>query len=110
MYTFSMKIVVTHNSPDWDAITSVWLLKRFLPGWEDAITQFVPAGERFKNEQVAHENFAGSLLQLSKAVEEIGNDEVIHVDTGLGVLDHHQTDDKSISAAGLTWEYVKDQR
>ena len=44
-----MKVVVTHSSPDLDAITSVWLIKRFLPGWEDANIQFVPAGERIGN-------------------------------------------------------------
>ena len=41
-----MKIVVTHTSPDMDAITSVWLIKKFLPGWETATVRFVPAGER----------------------------------------------------------------
>ena len=44
-----MKIIVTHASPDMDAITSVWLIRKFLPGWEDAKIQFVPAGERIGN-------------------------------------------------------------
>ena len=44
-----MKVVVTHSSPDLDAIASVWLIKKFLPGWEEATVQFVPAGERIGN-------------------------------------------------------------
>lgn len=92
-----MKIIVTHSSPDWDAISSVWVLKRFLPGWENASIQFVPAGQRvapFKGES---------------AIEKIGNDEVIHVDTGMGPLDHHQTSDKSVCGASRSWDFVKSQ-
>ncbi len=97
-----MKIVVTHNSPDWDAITSVWLIKRLLAGWEEAAVQFVPAGERIKNSEFRIHN-----SELEDQIEKIGQNEVIHVDTGLGPLDHHQTDDKNTSAASLTWEHVK---
>lgn len=89
-----MKIIVTHSSPDWDAISSVWVLKRFLPGWENASVQFVPAGGRvapFRGEE---------------PIEKIGNDEVIHVDTGMGPLDHHQTSDKSVCGASRSWEYA----
>ena len=46
-----MKIVVTHTSPDLDAIVSVWLIKKFLPEWQDARSEFVQAGDRL------HENF-----------------------------------------------------
>jgi hypothetical protein len=91
-----MKIIVTHSSPDWDAITSVWVLKRFLPGWENASIQFVPAGQRV------------ATLRGEDAIEHIGNDEVIHVDTGMGPLDHHQTSDKTVCGASRSWEYVKE--
>jgi hypothetical protein len=37
----------------------------------------------------------------------LGEDEVIHVDTGLGPLDHHQIQDTTVSAASLTWDYVR---
>src|SRR5437764_1218415 len=95
-----MKIIVTHASPDWDAITSVWLLKRFLEGWEKAEVQFVPAGERLRK--------ASSVKrQALSVIELIDENEVIHVDTGLGPLDHHQTSDKNVCAASLTWEYVR---
>lgn len=92
-----MKIIVTHTSPDLDAITSVWLIKKFLPGWENAHLQFVPAGERIKGSKP------------KDVIEQMGEDEVIHVDTGLGPLDHHQTDDQDVCAASLTWDFVKTQ-
>ena len=95
-----MKIIVTHTSPDWDAIGSVWLLKKFLAGWQDAKVEFVPAGQRSKRldglEEVPYE-----------AVIRVGEDEIIHVDTGLLPLDHHQTSDKSVCGASLVWDYVQ---
>jgi hypothetical protein len=99
----TMKIIVTHTSPDWDAIGSVWLLKRYLPGWSDAAVKFVPAGLRLEKSTLMSDAGVGD------PVEKIGNDEVIHVDTGLGPLDHHQTSDKSISGAGLVWRYILEQ-
>lgn len=96
-----MKIVVTHTSPDWDAITSVWVIKRFLPGWNEAEVKFVNAGERLSN----HKFDAKS----TDPIEKIGDDEVIHVDTGLGVLDHHQTSDDKVCGASLSWDYARSQ-
>ena len=97
-----MKIIVTHNAPDWDAVTSAWILKRFLPGWNQAVVEFVPAGER-----LASRKLASSLKdQKLNAIEKIGDDEVIHVDTGMGPLDHHQTPDQNVSAASLCFDYV----
>ncbi len=99
-----MKVIVTHTSPDWDAITSVWVIKRFLDGWERAEVRFVPAGERinkiskYANKQISN---------VKTVIEDINGDEVIHVDTGLGALDHHQTPDKSVCGASLSWGYVK---
>ncbi len=98
-----MKIIVTHMSPDLDAITSVWVLKRFLPGWEKADIEFVPAGlrsDRVKN----HPEFE------SEPVLTIGNTEIIHVDTGLGPLDHHQTPDQNTCGAKRAWDFVQSQR
>lgn len=95
-----MKIIVTHMSPDWDAIGSVWIIKKFLPGWQDADVKFVPAGQRLSNSKLKTKN-------LKDPIELIGEDEVIHVDTGLTPLDHHQTQDRNISAASLCWDYVQ---
>lgn len=96
-----MKRIVTHTSPDMDAITSVWYIKRYLSGWEDAEIRFVPAGQRIGNltEEKA--------VQLKDPIEIISTHEVIHVDTGMGPLDHHQTKDTNTCAASLTFNYVK---
>ena len=36
--------IATHVAPDWDAICSVWLLKRYQPGFADADVVFVNTG------------------------------------------------------------------
>ena len=101
-----MKIIVTHMSPDWDAITSVWLLKKYLPGWQDAQVRFVPAGQRHgKNGGFVSPQEEGD---LEAVIETIGEDEYIHVDTGMGPLDHHQTQDQSVCGASRTWDYILD--
>ncbi len=86
-------------SPDWDAITSVWLIKKYLSGWQDAEVKFVPAGQRLNGKEVS--TWEGD------PIEKIGDDEVIHVDTGLGPLDHHQTQDTSVCGASRTWDYIQ---
>lgn len=94
-----MKIIVTHLSPDLDAIGSVWVVKKFLPGWNDAKVEFVPAGNRLariKN----HPDFE------NEPVLKVGDDEIMHVDTGLGPLDHHQTSSMDTCGAKRSWEYV----
>jgi len=78
---------VTHMMPDVDAIASVWLLKRFLAGWERADVAYVPAGTTLDNEPVDSKG------------------DILHVDTGLGMLDHHQTDEDTC-AAKRTMEFV----
>jgi len=79
------KIIVTHVNPDLDAIAAVWLIRRFVSGWDDAQLRFVPAGETFE----------GSV-----------HDEVVVVDTGLGTFDHHQID-ADTSATKLVFEYLE---
>lgn len=96
-----MKIIVTHTAPDWDAIGSVWLIKTYLPGWQEAKVEFVPAGTRkakCKGYNPQNE---------SDPIELLGEDEIIHVDTGLGPLDHHQTADQTVCAATRTWDFVR---
>ncbi len=99
-----MKIIVTHISPDWDAIGGVWVIKKFLSGWGDAAVEFVPAGGRRTGPgkyQMA------KLGENTETIEVQGKDEVIHVDTGLGPLDHHETSDSSVSGTSRAWDYVK---
>lgn len=82
------KLIVTHFNPDIDAICSVWLLKKFHPDFEQAEVVFVAAGETYKNKKVdADEN-------------------IIHVDTGLGQFDHHQYEDRDLCAAKLVFDWL----
>jgi len=95
-----MHVIVTHSSPDWDAIGSVWILKRFLPGWDNAKVEFVPAGNRspriVQKEKDANE-------QIVVTIEDT---KIIHVDTGLTPLDHHQIYDTNLCSASRSWDYV----
>lgn len=91
------KIIVTHKSPDLDAITSVWLLHRFLKGWEEAVVEYVPAGQKKE----------GSYEQAGEAIEILSGSEIIHVDTGMGALDHHQYQDETKCAASIVFEYIQ---
>lgn len=86
-----MKTIVTHFAPDLDALTSVWLLRKFLPGWKEATVEFVPAGKTLNDEIVD------------------SDPDFLHVDTGLGVLDHHQTDEDTC-AAKRTLEYINESQ
>ena len=65
------KVIVSHYSPDLDSITSIWILMRFA-GYDDAELQFVSAGSTLND----------------MAVD--SDPDTIHVDTGLGMFDHHQ--------------------
>ncbi|MBI2309406.1 hypothetical protein HYU89_00725 [Candidatus Collierbacteria bacterium] len=76
-----MKTIVTHINPDQDAISSVWLVKRFFPGWDKAEIKFVPAGKTLNSDPPDNDP------------------EIIHMDTGLGKFDHHTTGDKKVCAA-----------
>lgn len=82
-----MKIIVTHFSPDIDAITACWLIKRYLPEWREAKIEFVPAGSTLDKERPDN------------------NPEIIHVDTGMGKFDHHQANDYN-SASLLVFDFL----
>jgi hypothetical protein len=83
-----VKKIVTHINPDLDAVASVWLLKRFLPGWEEAEIDFVA---------------------VTKIANVDSDPNVLYVDIGLGKLDHHQTG-KFLSAAQLCFNFIKKSR
>jgi hypothetical protein len=97
-----MKILVTHLSPDLDAITSVWIVKKFLPGWLDAKVEFVPAGQRLERVKNNPDFESSPIIAIEK-------DEVMHVDTGMGPLDHHQTSDLSVCGASRAWDFVQER-
>ena len=81
------KLIVTHSSPDFDGIPAIWLFKKFHPDYADAQVAFVPAGTTYKNEPVDV------------------NPDIVHVDTGLGRFDHHQTSDFTCGAQ-LVYEFL----
>ena len=83
-----MKTIVTHIGPDCDAIASMWLVKTFLPGWEEASYGFVPAGKTLND------------------LPPDDNPEILHVDTGFGKFDHHQNN-ADTCAARLVYEVVQ---
>lgn len=98
-----MHIIVVHSSPDWDAIGSVWILKRFLPGWENAKVEFVPAGDR--SPRVTNKSKEAD----TQVIVMQGEDKIIHADTGLTPLDHHQIYDINICSTSRCWDYVLEQ-
>ncbi|CAN5225009.1 hypothetical protein BH09PAT2_BH09PAT2_01180 [soil metagenome] len=85
-----MKTIVTHISPDLDAIASTWLILRYLPEWGNADHAFVPAGETYE-----------------KKPADLDPD-VIHVDTGMGKFDHHQLTERT-SATKRVFDYLAEE-
>lgn len=81
------KLIVTHVSPDFDGIPAIWLLRKFHPDFKDAQLVYVPAGSTYNNEPVD------------------SNPDIVHVDTGGGRFDHHQTRDFTC-AAQLVYEWL----
>ena len=67
------------------------MIKRFLLGWQEAEIDFISAGSTFNNEPVD------------------SNADILHVDVGLGKLDHHQANDY-FSATKLVFEYLLKMR
>lgn len=91
-----MKLLVAHFSPDLDAIGAVWVLKRFdAQTYADAHLAFVNPGTTIDIRAAADMGFS--------------EEEITHVDTGLGEFDHHQADrgKQDICATTLVFEYVK---
>ncbi len=83
------KTIITHQHPDLDAIMAAWLFVRFdQPRYGDARLVFLPAGETYKHELVDSDN------------------DVVHVDTGRGVFDHHQMGAPKTCAAKLVYEHL----
>lgn len=87
----SMKKIITHINPDLDAVTSVWLIKRFLPDWEEAEIDFCQPQSTIDSRPVD------------------SNPDILHIDVGEGKLDHHQLE-KITSATKLCFDYIKKQR
>lgn len=86
-----MKKIVTHTNPDLDAVTAVWLVKRYLSGWGGAEIGFIT---------------------MDRAREErpwADPQNVLYVDCGFGDFDHHQTAEMTC-AAKLVLNYIFRQK
>jgi len=86
-----LHLIVTHISPDLDAICSSWLLKKFHPKFTDSEFRFVPAGKNYELTEI----------------EKLKNPEILTVDTGGGEFDHHQTGDKTKCASSLVLDFLE---
>lgn len=89
------RLLVTHHAPDLDAISSVWILKRFnSQDYADAKVAFVDPGDT-----ISVENAKALGFEM---------DQVTHTDTGLGKFDHHQPDraQQRICATSLVYDYI----
>lgn len=84
------KLIVTHVSPDFDGIPAIWLFKKFHPDFKNARVAFVPAGSTFNNQPVD------------------SDPDIVHVDTGLGKFDHHQSNEFTCGAQKV-YEYLVDE-
>ncbi len=85
-----MKTVVAHVSPDVDALSAVWLVRKFMPKFDEANIAFISQGTTFED----------------KPVDSDPN--VIHVDTGFGRFDHHQNNEDTC-AAKKVFEYLREE-
>lgn len=87
-------IIVTHVSPDFDAITYLWLLKRFVPKFKDAEIKLMPFGQSDQD-----------VLEKADSVGDMGS--VYHPATWR--FDHHHlpgSQSTNTCAAKMLWEYL----
>lgn len=82
------KKIVIHYNGDLDSIAGAWMIRRFLPGWEEAEIAFVPVGKTLDDKPADRDP------------------DVLHIDTGGGELDHHQ-EEEITSATAKTLEKIK---
>lgn len=88
------KLIITHSSPDFDAITYLWLLKRFVPKFKDAEIKLLSFSQ---NDQ--------DMLEKADSVGDIGS--IYHPATWR--FDHHHlsgTESTNTCAAKMAWEYL----
>jgi hypothetical protein len=88
------KIIVTHTAPDFDAITFVWLMARFAPGFENAKVEFMPLNFLDKK-----------MLSEADAVGDIGG----IYDPSILRFDHHHLEgaaSTSTCATMQTWRWL----
>jgi hypothetical protein len=89
------KLIVTHHAPDLDAISAVWLFKRF-------------DSQHFADAKIAYVN-PGDTITLEEAERDgCQLHEVTYVDTGGGEFDHHQDGVamQKVCAASLVYMHI----
>jgi len=74
------KTIVTHICPDLDAITSSWLITRFLPDWEEAEIVFTPQQKNWNN------------------IVPDSDPDILYCDTGYGEFDHHHIKERTCAS------------
>lgn len=89
------KLIVTHHAPDLDAIAATWLLKTF-------------DGQHYADAKIFFVNPGAAIT--AQETERLGfnQEDVTHVDTGLGEFDHHQAErsGQRICAASLVLNHL----
>lgn len=91
--TEEKRTIVTHSSPDFDAIAYLWLLKRFIPKFKDAQIKLMPFPQIDQD-----------VLEAADSVGDIGG--IYHPDRWR--FDHHLSGNQSTNtcAAMMVWEYL----
>jgi len=87
-------LIVTHTNPDFDAITYLWLLKRFIPKFKDAEIKLL-----------AFSQIDQDVLEKADSVGDMGS--VYHPATWR--FDHHhlvENQSTDTCAAQMLWEYL----
>lgn len=92
--TKPIKLLVTHQNPDPDAVAACWLFIKYGGrNFEGAQLYFVPSGTEVSDEVLEAKG--------------IRREETIHVDTGMGPFDHHQPGNQVRDSATLkVYEYL----
>jgi hypothetical protein len=92
------KTIVIHHAPDLDAIGGVWLFTRFL-------------SQEFASAKVLFVNSGDSLSDSEIAKNKLDPNDIYHVDTGKGPLDHHtpEKSGKDICATSLVFDYIQNR-
>lgn len=86
--------IVTHTSPDWDAIGAVWLLQRYVPDGAGMPVVFVHTG-----------NPDATVLASATYVVDTGRD----YDPARGRFDHHQLATAGeTSATEMVWRWLRE--
>jgi hypothetical protein len=90
----SVKLLVTHQNPDPDAIAACWLFMKW-------------GGDNFNGAQLYFVPSGNEIDETTLRAKAVTKDETVHVDTGMGPFDHHQPENTHRDSATLrVYEYL----